>query len=742
MRNQTTLAVSVDSAEAQDSTAEAPAEAGAGDAIGRRDAHAGVDVLLECLLAIVRSHGRTLTAEAATAGLPLDGEALSPSLLVRAAKRAGFACRVLRQPLERLNDALLPAIVLLEEGGACVVVGRDAERFHVVFPELDAAQVDVTRDELLARYRGTTIYVRPEFRFDDRAPKPRRQHGRHWFWSALAENAPLYRDVLLAALMINAFAVALPLFTMNVYDRVVPNNATDTLWMLAVGVAIVVAGDALLRTMRGYFVDLASSRVDVRLSAYIMERVLGLRLEHRPISAGSFAANLRSFELIRDFMTSATITAFVDLPFALIFLLVIGWIAWPMTVPVVAGALIVLIYALAVRGRMHALTETTYRASAMRNATLIESLVGREAVKSLGAEGVMQKRWESSAAFLARVGAQLRLLSATTSNGAMWAQQSVNIALIVTGVYLIANNDLTLGGLIACSMLGSRALQPVGQVTALLMQYHNASTALHSLDEILEQPVERPEGAHFVTRQTFEGAIEFKDLSFNYPGQEVAALRNVSLRIAPGEHVAILGRVGSGKTTLQKLILGLYQPSEGAVLIDGIDLRQLDPAELRRHVGYVSQDASMFYGTLRENLTISARHASDEEVVEAARTGGILEFVNGHPQGFDMIVGERGESLSGGQRQGVALARAVIGRPSILLLDEPTGAMDHSSEEEVKRQMAEFAQGRTLIIVTHRTSLLALASRVIVVDAGRVVADGPKERVIEALRQGRIGRAA
>ena len=703
---------------------------------------AGLDVLLECLLTVVRSHGGALTREAAIAGLPIDGEAMSPSLLVRAARRAGFSSRVQRQPLGRLNEALLPAIVLLDDDHACVVVSRSTETFTVIFPELGEAAVEVTRRDLAARYAGTTIYVRPEFRFDARAPQVGKIRGRHLFWGALAENAPLYRDVLLAALMINLFAVALPLFTMNVYDRVVPNNATDTLWMLAAGVLIVVAADASLRTMRGYFVDLAGSRVDVRLSAFIMERVLGLRLEHRPLSAGSFAANLRSFEVVRDFITSATITAFVDLPFAVIFLLVIGWIAWPMTLPVIVGAMIVGCYALVVRGRMHALTETTYRASALRNATLVESLVGLEAVKALGAEGVMQKRWEHSAAFLARVGAQLRLLSATTSNGAMWAQQSVNVALIVTGVYLIGENQLTLGGLIACSMLGSRALQPIGQVTALLTQYHNASTALKSLDEILRQPVERPEGSNFVTRRQFDGDIEFRDLSFAYPGQEMPALRNVSLRIKAGEHVAILGRVGSGKTTLQKLILGLYQPTDGALLIDGIDLRQLDPAELRRHVGYVSQDASMFYGSLRENLTIVTRHASDEQVVEAARIGGILDFVNGHPQGFDMMVGERGESLSGGQRQGVALARAVIGRPSILLLDEPTGAMDHSTEEEVKRQLAEFAQGRTLIIVTHRTSLLALATRVVVVDGGRIVADGPKDRVIEALRQGRIGRSS
>ena len=407
----------------------------------------------------------------------------------------------------------------------------------------------------------------------------------------------------------------------------------------------------------------------------------------------------------------------------------------------IVGALVVAAYALAVRHKMHELSESTYRAGALRNATLVESLVGLESIKALGAEGTMQRKWESSAAFLSRVGAQLRLLSATTVNTAVWVQQTVSVLVIVVGVYLIGQGELSLGGLIACSMLSSRALGPIGQVTGLLVQYHNASTALQSLDGILKQPVERPDDSNFVTRQHFTGALEFKDVSFTYPNQEMSALRNVSLRIAAGEHVAILGRVGSGKSTLQKLILGLYQPSEGAVLVDGIDLRQLDPAELRRHVGYVPQDPIMFYGTLRENLAISARHADDTQILRAAQVGGIADFVNAHPKGFDMLVGERGESLSGGQRQGVAIARAAIADPPILLLDEPTGSMDHSSEEEIKRQLSRFAVGKTMIVVTHRTSLLELVDRIIVVDGGKVVADGPKHQVVEALRQGRIGRA-
>ena len=702
------------------------------------------DTLLECLLVIVKAHGGTISRPAAVDGLPLVDNRLTPSLFQRAAKRAGFTSKVVGTPLDRLNPALFPVVLLLKEAQACVLLAwqDEGKTARLIFPELGDAEALLPRAELAERYAGHAILARPKFRFDARTPEVGQVKHRHWFWGTLADNAPLYRDVLLAAFMINVFALGLPLFSMNVYDRVVPNHALETLWMLAAGVTIVLIADLALRTMRGYFLDMASSRVDVRLSAYIMERVLGLRLENRPLSAGSFASNLRSFETIRDFITSATVTAFIDVPFALIFIVVIGWISWPLMLPILAGIVLVLIYALTVHSKMHELSETTYRAGAVRNSTLVESLVGLEAIKALGAESVMQRKWELSANFLSRVGSQLRLLSASSINVATWAQQLVNIAVIVLGVYLISDGKLTMGGLIACSMLSSRAMAPIGQVAGLLTQYHNAATALKSLDSILQQPVERPADSNFVTRQHFTGDIEFKDVDFHYPGQDQTALRNVSLKIRAGEHVAILGRVGSGKTTLEKLILGLYRPTSGAVLVDGIDLRQLDPAELRRNIGYVPQDATLFYGSLRDNLTIAAPAADDAAVLRAAQVGGITEFVNNHPKGFDMTVGERGESLSGGQRQAVAIARAAINDPPILLMDEPTGSMDHSSEEEIKQQLKTYAAGKTMIVVTHRTSLLDLVERIIVIDAGKIVADGPKAQVIEALRQGRIGKAA
>ena len=706
-------------------------------------AHAVLDELLSCLLIVAKAHGEAATPDSLMAGLPLEKHRLTPSLFSRAARRAHLSSQLVRTPLRSLKDALLPAIVLLQGDRACVVISFNDDRTQAraVYPELGDAPIEVPVAQLDADYTGTSIYARPTQRFDARTPQVRAGRHGHWFWSVIAENRQLYRDVLLAALLANLFALGMPLFVMNVYDRVVPNFATDTLWVLSVALLLMLLSDLVLRTMRGRFVDLASSRSDVKLSAYIMERVLGMRMEQRPVSAGSFASNLRAFESVRDFISSATVVAFIDLPFGLIFMIVIGWIAWPMLIPLIIGAVVMLVYALVVQGRMHELAETTYRAGAQRNATLIEGLVGFETIKALGAESPIQRKWEQSAALLARVGAQLRLLSASASYSSAFVQQAINMVIVIVGVYLIADRSLSMGGLIACTMLASRAMAPVGQVVGLLVQYHTAATALTSLNEVMQREVERPDDSAFISRGHLQGAIDFRDVSFTYPGQDQPALRNVSLSIKPGERVAILGRIGSGKSTLEKLILGLYRPTSGAVLIDGIDQRQLDPAEFRRQIGYVQQDVMLFYGTLRDNITMGSPLADDPAVVRAAELAGIIGIVNAHPQGFDMLIGERGESLSGGQRQGVAIARAVINDPPILLLDEPTSAMDHSSEEDVKRRLTEFAKGKTMIIISHRNSLLELADRLIVMDGGRIVADGPKDQVVTALKQGRIGKA-
>ncbi|TWO68181.1 type I secretion system permease/ATPase [Caenimonas sedimenti] len=702
-----------------------------------------VDPLLDCLVEITRLLGRPTSRAALSAGLPLTKAGMTPSLYGRAAARAGLATRVLRRPLERIDRVLMPLVLLLRGDSACVLLGwsEDGETAQVLLPEAGQGTVQMARTELAERYSGVLISARPKFRFDQRAPAASNFRSQHWFWGAMLEQMPLYRDILAAALLINVFALALPLFTMNVYDRVVPNFAVETLWMLSVGLALVIGVDYLLRMLRGYFVDLAGSRVDVKLSAVIMERVLGMRLEDRPVSVGSYAATLRSFEQVRDFIASATVTAVVDVPFALLFLGVIAWICWPLAFAPIAGLLLILLYSYVVQGRMHQLSETTFRASAMRNATLVESLTAMETIKAHGAERVMQTRLEETSVFLARVSAQLRLLSSSVVNGVASLQQLVSLATVIIGVYLIHAGELTMGGLIATSMLAGRALQPLGQMVGLLMQYQNTRTALESLDKTMAARSERPADTTFLHRPELRGDITFENVHFTYPGREVESLRGISLRIKAGEKVVVIGRVGSGKTTLQRLLLGLYAPTQGSVRIDGIDLRQLDPADVRRNIGYVAQDPMLFYGTLRDNIAIAAPYADGSAILAAAHVGG-LQFVDAHPQGFEMLIGERGESLSGGQRQGVAIARAALLDPPILVMDEPSGAMDYSSEAQLKDRLREYARDRTLLVVTHRGSLLDLADRLVVMDDGRIVADGPRDQVLADLKAGKVGKAS
>lgn len=699
------------------------------------------DVLLQSLLLVCQHHQLPATAESLTAGLPMSDAGLTPDLLSRSAKRAGLNSRLKTLDIAQIPDALCPVVVLLKDNDACVFLGRtDDGDARVIYPSLVNSPVNERFDALRDKQSGHVFMARPRFRFDSRVSQDDHHRNGHWFWTALRANMPVYRDVLFAAFFINVFALAIPLFTMNVYDRVVPNAAFDTLWVLALGVFLILIADVILKTLRGHFLDLAGRRVDVSLSARIMEQALGMRLEHKPASVGSFAVNLRSFETLRDFITSATMAAVIDLPFALVFFAVIAWIGGPILLPVLACVAMLLAFAFYMRPKLQRLSETTYKAGALRNATLIESLTGLETLKAMGAQSVMQRKWEETTRFLAGVGVQQRVSSLSVTHFTLWCQQLASVSVIVTGVYLIANGDMTMGGLIASTMLAGRAIQPFGQVAGLTTQLHNAKISLDSLDGLFATPTERKQEGAFVSREHFKGGIEFKNVSFNYPDAQLQSLNDVSLKIAPGERVAILGRVGSGKSTLGKLAMGLYQPTDGSVLIDGIDLRQLDAGEYRSAVGYMPQDVTLFHGTLRDNLTMAHRGITDEALLLAAERAGLSDFVNRHPSGFDMPIAERGDSVSGGQRRCIALARALIHEPSLLILDEPTGSMDHSTESVVISQLKDYASPRTLLVVTHRNSLLPLVDRIVVMDAGKIVADGPRDNVIAALKEGRIGR--
>jgi ATP-binding cassette subfamily C protein LapB len=458
----------------------------------------------------------------------------------------------------------------------------------------------------------------------------------------------------------------------------------------------------------------------------------------RPPSVGAYANNLHEFDAFRDFFTSVTLTALIDLPFVFLFILTIWLIGGPLALVPLAVLPLSLCAALLIQRRLAGNVAELLRHSAQKHATLIETLTGIETVKSLGAEGATQRRWEQLTGTIAQLGLKTRFLSSSAINITVFLQQMASVTVVICGVYLIADGELSMGGLIAATILTGRALAPLGQVAGTLTRYNQARAAYASTDAIMHTPIERPADKVFLDRPLVEGNIEFRNVSFRYPEQDMAALDNISFRVNAGEHVAIIGRIGSGKSTIERLILGLYEPAAGAILVDGTDSRQLDPVDLRHNIGYVPQDGFLFYGSVRDNIMTGMPHADDHAVLNAATISGVTDFVDRHPSGFDMQVGERGERLSGGQRQSVAVARALLRDPPILVMDEPSNAMDNTTEEQFKQRLEKWFADKTLILVTHRASLLSLVDRVIVMDAGRIIADGPKERVLEALRQGHI----
>ena len=701
------------------------------------------DALLACLTEAAKFHRRPWSRDNLTGGLPVPADGLSPELALRAARRVGMDAALVQCPIALLHELRLPAILLLHDRQACLLRSVEAgDAFSVTRPG-DDEPGRVGRDELQAQYAGHAIALQPisSDEAGDTAEKGQ-PTARHWFRNILLRNRGLYVDVLFAALLINLFAMAMPMFTMNVYDRVVPNNAVETMWMLTLGIVIVLLADMLLRTTRTYFVDLAGRRIDRLVSSALMEHVLALRMDSRPASVGAFAANLRAYESLRDFATSATVTALVDLPFVLLFVVASAWINMWLVIPTVVGIIVLVLMALASQSSIRLLSAQSHKASAARNATLVESLVALDTIKALSAEGRMQRRWEEATEQLGAINNRVRLLGASLVNRSSWVSQMVSVGIVVAGVYLIGLHEMTMGGLIACSMLSGRAMAPLTQAAGLISQYFGAKAALDSLDQLMASPTERGEGRKLLTRARLQGTIEFRNVSFSYPGANGEVLKDVSFRIEAGERVAIIGKVGSGKSTIQKLLMGFHTPTSGTILIDGIDMRQVDLRDQRRSVGYVAQDANLFQGTLRDNLTMGDEQPDDEVSLAALELGFMADFARQHPLGLDMKIGERGETLSGGQRKGISLARAALRNPSILLLDEPTDAMDNTTENEVKRRLDEFAEGRTVLLVTHRNSLLSLADKLLVIDAGSVVAFGPREQVLAALAGGRIQKAA
>lgn len=701
--------------------------------------HSFDDPLLDGLLILSKLHGRTISRASLSAGLPLPDQRLPADLLPRAAARAGLQARLLRRPLEAISALNLPVLLLLKDGRSAVLCRWDEQGRALILPcENAGGEQWVTGKQLADEYAGLALFASPRHELEDlRSPLVPRVKS--WFRDTLKLSRWLYTDALLASLLINLLGLMVPLFVMQTYDRVVPNQALSTLWVLTIGLLVGTLFELLLRVLRFRLLDIAGKKTDVVLSATLFERITGMMMKARPASIGGFAQSIHDFQGLREFLTAVTLTSLIDLPFALLMTLVIGLLGgWLVVIPLLAFPLTAL-FAFVIQRRLRDTVQRSLALGAERQALLIETLGGLETLKSCGAESERQHQWESTHGALTRLDAHARLLSAIALNGTLFLQQMAGVALIVGGVYSIIAGHLSVGALIACYMLNGRIMAPLGQIASLITRHQQAQLTMKSTDALMSLPQERDSQQRPLEHTRLKGALELRQVGFSYAEQTTPALQGVNLRIAPGEKIGIIGRSGSGKSTLARLLMGFYSPSEGQILFDGLDQRQIDIADLRHQTGYVAHDLPLLSGTLRSNMTLGARYISDERLLEVAELTGVSELARQHPQGFERPVGERGQLLSGGQRQAVLLARALLLDPPLLLLDEPTSSMDNSSEEVLRSRLRDWSRNKTLLLITHRTAMLSLVDRLIVLDGGKIVADGPKDAVIEALRKGRVG---
>ena len=700
------------------------------------------DPLLDGLLILCKLHDCSASRASLTAGLPLPEQRLSADLLSRAAARAGLQGRVLRRDLGAISPLNLPVLLLLNHGRSAVLRRIGPKDQLLILPcEADGGEQWVSRDALAGEYSGQAFFARPQHELEE-ARTPLVPRVEAWFRDTLKLSRWLYTDAVLASLLINLLGLMVPLFVMQTYDRVVPNQATSTLWVLAIGLFLGTCFDLLLRVLRAYLLDIAGKKTDVVLSATLFERITGMSMTARPATVGGFAQSIHDFQGLREFLTAVTLTSLIDLPFSLLMILVIGLLGgWLVVIPLLAFP-ICAVFALIIQARLRDTVQKSLALGSERQALLIETLGGLETLKACSAESERQHRWEKTHGALTRLDSHARFLAALATNGTLFLQQFAGMATIVCGVYIIIAGNLSVGALVASYMLGSRVLAPLGQIAGLITRYQQARLTMTSTDALMALPQERQNKQRPLERTQLKGALDVRQVSFSYPGQSTPALNKVNLQLKAGERVAIIGRSGSGKSTLARLLMNFYTPGEGQILLDNLDLRQLDVADLRHQIGYVAHDLPLLAGSLRDNLTLGARYVSDARMLEVAELTGVTDLARQHPQGFDRPVGERGQLLSGGQRQAVLLARALLLDPPILLLDEPTSAMDNTSEDILRNRLQSWSQGKTLLLITHRTSMLSLVDRLIVLDYGHVVADGPKDAVIDALRRGRVGPAA
>ncbi|QCT18335.1 type I secretion system permease/ATPase [Jejubacter calystegiae] len=699
----------------------------------------GKDTLLCSVIWLANRHGKTSSQDVLYAGLP-KGNKLTPEIAVRMLEQVGIHAGWVERQVLTLSDNLFPVIIANKSGQYSILLQRENTDKYTLLNPATEELVHISADELVKQYAGFLLLSKVKLYQSARSEDdilPNVDKSGHWLFANLWRYRQYFYSAALAAVLANVLTLSTTFFTMNVYDRVVPTAAYSTLWSLAIGVLIAISFEFTSRQIRTYLVDVAGKKADLLVGSRLFRKTLSIRMECKPGSAGSFANQLREFESVRDFISSATLATLSDLPFCLLFLGVMFMIGGQLAIIPLLAIPVIIIAGIAIQWPLSRCMKENISEISQKQGLVIETIVGLETLKASKGEGVMQKRWDDFSALAAASSMKTRYLSNLTSNFVSYVQQICTVLTVVWGVYLIHAGDMTMGALVGMVILSGRLLSPLAAVVGLAIRFQQAKTALQSLNQLMKLPSERDKQAQFLPVPPLKGDLQMRKVSFHYPKtgpqDPPRILHPLDLQFRPGERVAILGNIGSGKSTLLKILARLYIPTEGQMTMDGLDVNQIDPADWRSVCGYVCQESRLFQGTLRQNITIGNPAVSTEHFLKVTQMTGIDVIAQRHPAGYDMPIGEMGQGLSGGQQQQISLARCLLLNPEILLMDEPTSSMDAASEARFIKQLKDITQNKTLIIVTHRTAVLSIVDRIIVLDQGKIIADGPKALILARL---------
>ena len=697
------------------------------------------DPLLDSLVLLTEHFGNPCSADALSAGLPLTSTNLTPELLPQAASRAGLSAKLVRKGLNELPSMLLPCILMLKDKKAVVLQELDIEKNKAIvsLPETGGEE-QLTIEALESSFVGYLFLIKQQYRGDRNFDVHIDNSKEHWLWQKIKNTSSIYRDVIIASIMVNIFALVSPLFVMNIYDKVVPNLAFESLWVLAIGAGVAYIFDFILKQLRGYLIDVAGKKIDIEVSSKLFSKVIGMPLEKRSPSVGGMAKQLGEFDNVREFLSSATISSLVDLPFALLFMFCIWLVAGDLVMFPIIASMLIIGYTLLNQSKLKKAIEETNKFSSLRHGHLIECLSTLESIKANGAEGVVQNAWQQMIGHTSSWLLKSKIITNSVLNFASFIVQISVVAVVVLGVYRVSDNLISMGGIIASVMLTGRAISPIAKLAGLMTRSNQTISALKQLDILMDQEGEFEDKAHLVSRTKLSGNINAENVSFNYPNTDIPSLQQMSVKIHQGEKIAIVGHNGSGKTTLAKLLLGLYQPTQGTIQFDGLNHQQIHPSDLRKNVGYLPQDIVLFHGTIRDNILFGTRQVTEYQLIRAVQLSGVNAFTDHNSQGLDQQVGESGSALSRGQRQSIVLARAILNSPQILLLDEPTASLDSRAEKQFIKSIHATAKDRTMLLITHKMDLLKLVDRILVLDKGKLIIDGPKDSVLMQLKSGKL----